>query len=1455
MKTNIDEPLSNRYDFKYSITNIFIAIIVLLSTFTIILPPQIIADGGGIPFFSEFSIYEPGQKAIIAWDGDEEIMILSVDVYGSEDNKILHLVPLPSLPTVKLGNVSAFLEINKLIDDHEHYNDGEGESESEGENDTEIVLHEIIGPHDLTVVRMNNSAEFTSWVTNFLTTQGVSNITFPDNTENVVKHYLNQDINYFVFDVIEVNTTKLSIEPIIYRFKSDYLYYPLVISSIIEGVSEINVVTLTPAELPINVEDFANIGFNRHIGFGITHIELEDISTEIAELIQTDTYLNFFKDLFPLKDLKLDVKCKVLDNVNWLKTVNDMDLNPVNYDCNGDDIEDIIVYSKPSYEIVHEAVRSKMKTPPNFYAINSINGDILWTHNLSLNYYKTDFWVDYVDTKLLDINNDGIMEVLSFLNIHLRQDDNYYGNIDYVFHRIIAIDTKNGNTIWIYNTSHDDDYEYFYRLSKISDVDSDNKLEILIYSTCEKWQSSYGWSSVQAINIEDGTELWNSSIGADCDHLYDLIVFDINQDLKQEVIFRNQEMVVCLKGKTGEIIWYKDIYENDYSYSSDYNLLESIHDFDLDGKFDIFFALGDQGLYLLNGSDGSVIWFTYIPFSDYNYRRNIAGNNGWSNGESLAYCDIESDGILEVLYFWKNGIHVFHANNGTLVWGNEEISPPVIFGEYYWFYHYYDKWKFEICDADQDNNLEIVCYYHDRLFVLNIENGTILWNTTLEFEDDYSWLDVLFIKDIDNDRMVEIIYSVDNNIYALNGDDGTIIWQILNSKELNIVSPLEDFDNDGSLEFLIYSNYELRLLSCMNGSVLWLFHTKGYGYMVYGGMDDIDYDGISELIIYDKIRMYVLNPATGGRIWFFTTGNRVNDYYNYNSDSKLKQNIIIFCGDKIYSVNKLQMYFGIAVNPVSVRPNELVDFTLYVGVGYSDNPVYGVEFTLSDDGLGGYFTEVSELYPGVYEFHYTVPVVKQSTINITVTAHHSKYYGKTVVVQLYIIDKNIKSPKSPNNLEPGKDLLMINAGAHPDSLKPGESSTILFEVIRNNKFITSNLSFILSDNNASGKFSAIEQYYDSHYFKFIYTVPDNTHLNKIALCILVSHEDYYAGIGIILLNITTDQPEFNNQSIEEDEKLEYEKLTFDTTPYPDRLSPGDRTVIMVYISGGEIPITSVRFQVFDNGLGGSISNFMEYGGGHYSFIYTAPTELPDSRTSVTLFIYFTHENFSGLYNLLELPIDHIIHDESENNIFSFEVYAEPNRVFKNETITIVIRITDNSDSIPFSELVIGFSDDELNGKFLLLDSFENGIFVYLYEVPPTLKNSIEISAVIYHNVEELGRENIKLKLIEDQVVKEEGPVQKSSNDLNIIGFISILFLIFIVGILIGTFGLFVYSSRKEIKHKNKNLKGENNNNKNETSEILGNVIKNEILQKEISNSELNKNNQEKMNINQKTENK
>ena len=75
------------------------------------------ADRGSVPFEPHVQIFEPNQRALIAWNGSEEILLLTTDLYASESTKILEVLPLPSEPVVEEGNIEVFRKATELINE------------------------------------------------------------------------------------------------------------------------------------------------------------------------------------------------------------------------------------------------------------------------------------------------------------------------------------------------------------------------------------------------------------------------------------------------------------------------------------------------------------------------------------------------------------------------------------------------------------------------------------------------------------------------------------------------------------------------------------------------------------------------------------------------------------------------------------------------------------------------------------------------------------------------------------------------------------------------------------------------------------------------------------------------------------------------------------------------------------------------------------------------------------------------------------------------------------------------------------------------------------------------------------------------------------------------------------------------------------------------------------------
>ncbi|MCK4520700.1 DUF2330 domain-containing protein [Candidatus Parcubacteria bacterium] len=315
-----------------------IIFLTILVAFVLIIPNYIFADGGMIVWPPKVHLDQTAQNAIVAWNGEEEIIILSNDIESDTEVIALRMVPLPSNPSeIKEGSFESFDKITEIMNEKIEKIQTPGFGR-EGDNKTagveiEITFHEQIGAHDVTVVKVNDLDYFLEWIENFAEKKGFSmtyeinceDYTFstcPDSCKRVciasycspegicttdcadkpgscvgdkistykissefkngISNYLKRDIKYFVFDVINTKETKESIQPLIYKFDSDYLYYPLkvtAISEIKDSYGKIQVFFIAKDFIPEKHQSEFPVEFSQE--------EIKEVSEEIADLFES----------------------------------------------------------------------------------------------------------------------------------------------------------------------------------------------------------------------------------------------------------------------------------------------------------------------------------------------------------------------------------------------------------------------------------------------------------------------------------------------------------------------------------------------------------------------------------------------------------------------------------------------------------------------------------------------------------------------------------------------------------------------------------------------------------------------------------------------------------------------------------------------------------------------------------------------------------------------------------------------------------------------------------------------------------------------------------------------------------------------------------------------------------------------------------------------------------------
>jgi hypothetical protein len=260
------------------------------------------ADRGAIPFHPEVTIFEPNQRALIAWNGEEEILLLSTDLRASQTTKVLEVMPFPAEPRVKKGDVRVFQRAIKLINSKRPrpqlvraYGVGQDRAAAEAPPPGEITFHERIGAHDVSVARVVSGDGFVEWVNDYLRRASVGKPVIPPRLRRVVQEYIDDGFCWFAFDVVSLESKFRTLEALQYRFASSALFYPVKISRSNQGQTSMELLVLTPRLL------------GTFTGIPRSQIELrhEPVSLTSAEVRSLD------KGMDDLLDHREDVKLRI----------------------------------------------------------------------------------------------------------------------------------------------------------------------------------------------------------------------------------------------------------------------------------------------------------------------------------------------------------------------------------------------------------------------------------------------------------------------------------------------------------------------------------------------------------------------------------------------------------------------------------------------------------------------------------------------------------------------------------------------------------------------------------------------------------------------------------------------------------------------------------------------------------------------------------------------------------------------------------------------------------------------------------------------------------------------------------------------------------------------------------------------------------------------------------------
>jgi len=198
-------------------------------------PFSLFAGEGGI-FISDAKVIMSDQKALILHNSNEEILVLGENLEADKFTGLIRFIPFPSEPIVNIASKEVFEKTNDLIKKHQLkylYSTKSGNFLQ----DVNVKYQKTAAVRNIKVVKITSIKSFHQWLNQYSKNNKCS-ISKNNDLDGIVSDYIGRGFHWFVFDYIDVSTDSQMTTPIVYRFKSKTLYFPLKTSNIFKGIED-----------------------------------------------------------------------------------------------------------------------------------------------------------------------------------------------------------------------------------------------------------------------------------------------------------------------------------------------------------------------------------------------------------------------------------------------------------------------------------------------------------------------------------------------------------------------------------------------------------------------------------------------------------------------------------------------------------------------------------------------------------------------------------------------------------------------------------------------------------------------------------------------------------------------------------------------------------------------------------------------------------------------------------------------------------------------------------------------------------------------------------------------------------------------------------------------------------------------------------------------------------------
>ena len=218
----------------------------------VVLCTAVLADRGMVPVEPRIRVFEPEQNAVIAFNGEEELLYLTTGVRASGRTAAIQLVPFPTKPEVSKGEIGVLRAIERFlwrrIVRRRHWKAAQNAA-GRFRNAVQVLQQQRIGSHNLIIIKADEKEAMLRWLKRRLGGR-IANRAWFRRLRDIINHYHACGFRYWVLDEVQLTPNTRFVEPLVYRFRCPFMYYPLVVSSLLEGETTITVAAFSADAAP-----------------------------------------------------------------------------------------------------------------------------------------------------------------------------------------------------------------------------------------------------------------------------------------------------------------------------------------------------------------------------------------------------------------------------------------------------------------------------------------------------------------------------------------------------------------------------------------------------------------------------------------------------------------------------------------------------------------------------------------------------------------------------------------------------------------------------------------------------------------------------------------------------------------------------------------------------------------------------------------------------------------------------------------------------------------------------------------------------------------------------------------------------------------------------------------------------------------------------------------------------